>query len=412
MSVITIEGLGKRYRIGSAPKASHYTLRDLMAAAPRRSIERLRGRQARSEEFWALRDISLEIEQGDIIGLIGRNGAGKSTLLKILSRIIEPTTGRALLRGRVSSLLEVGTGFHFELTGRENIFLNGAILGMRRREILAKFDEIVEFSEVEAFLDTPVKFYSSGMAVRLAFAIAAHLEPDVLIVDEVLAVGDQAFQEKSLGKMSSVARSGRTVVFVSHQMGAVLDLCTHGALLEQGRLLRTGAIEDVVAAYLDRSLDRGDGRFLRAPFDPATNMLASAVLSCADGEGTDVFEYGSPLRITLETAGTNSSEFGVELKVKNSLRQPVAFASSWIGRDRAFSSGDTIEIDFPSLWFAEDTYYVDLVCRLPRRRPVDSWGDGISFRVVNARPGLSIVNVAASDQLGAVVLEGVTFDRR
>ena len=409
MTVVAIDGIGKRYRIGAAQKPSHRTLRDVVAAAPRRSVERLRGRQARSEEFWALRDVSFEIDQGDIVGLIGRNGAGKSTLLKILSRIVEPTTGRAVLNGRVSSLLEVGTGFHFELTGRENIFLNGAILGMRRREILAKFDEIVEFAEVEAFLDTPVKFYSSGMAVRLAFAVAAHLEPDILIVDEVLAVGDQAFQQKSLGKMSAVARSGRTVVFVSHNMGAVLDLCTHGALLEQGRVLRTGAIEDVVGAYVDRSLDRGDGHFGRAAFDPAANVLVSASLTRADGEETDVFDYGSPLRIRLETAGTGTGEFGVELKIKNAVRQPVAYASSWFVRERGFARGDAIEIEIPSLPFAEDTYYVDFVCRVPRGRHVDEWWDAASFRIVNARPGLSTTAVHATDQLGSVVLEGVTF---
>jgi homopolymeric O-antigen transport system ATP-binding protein len=228
-------------------------------------------------------------------------------------------------------------------------------------------------------------------------------------VDEVLAVGDQQFQRKSIGKMSSVARSGRTVIFVSHNMGAVLDLCTHGALLEQGRLLRTGSIEDVVAAYVERSLDRGDGRFRRTPFDPELNVLAHASLSRADGEETDVFDYGAPLRIRIETGGTGAGEFGLELKVKNSLRQPVAYASSWIGLEHGFTRGDRIEIVIPSLPFAEDTYYVDFVCRLPRGRHLDDWWDGVSFRVVNARPGLSPMTVQSSDQLGAVVLEGATF---
>ena len=203
------------------------------------------------EEFWALKDVSFEVKQGEVLGIIGRNGAGKSTLLKILSRITEPTEGRVLLRGRVSSLLEVGTGFHPELTGRENIFLNGAILGMTQREIRKKFDEIVAFAEVEKFLDTPVKHYSSGMYVRLAFAVAAHLEPEILIVDEVLAVGDAEFQKKCLGKMNEVSRSqGRTVLFVSHNMEAVSKLCTHGILFEAGRVRAIGNVKNVVSAYL------------------------------------------------------------------------------------------------------------------------------------------------------------------
>ena len=408
-AVISVEGIGKQYRIGAGRRPSHYTLRDTIAALPRRSANRLKGRHSRTEEFWALRDVHLEIEQGDIMGLVGRNGAGKSTLLKILSRIVEPTTGRAVISGRVSSLLEVGTGFHFELTGRENVFLNGAILGMRRREILAKFDEIVEFSEVGSFLDTPVKFYSSGMYVRLAFAVAAHLEPDVLIVDEVLSVGDQQFQRKSMGKMSSVARSGRTVIFVSHNMGSVLDLCTHGALLEQGRVLKSGSIEDVVAAYVERSQDGTEGRFRRVPFDAATHVLAGATLSNAAGEQTDLFDYGAPLRIRLETNPELESEFGVELKIKNSVRHPVAYAASWIAGADGFRSGAPVEIEIPSLPLAEDTYYVDVVCRRPRRAQVDTWWDSISFKVVNARPGESPVRVQGSDQLGAVILEDATF---
>jgi lipopolysaccharide transport system ATP-binding protein len=408
-TVVNVEGIGKRYRIAAGPRPSHHTLRDVVAELPRRSAARLRGVHSRPEDFWALRDVDLEIEQGDIIGLVGRNGAGKSTLLKILSRIVEPTTGRAVLTGRVSSLLEVGTGFHFELTGRENVLLNGAILGMRRREILSKFDEIVEFSEIGAFLDTPVKFYSSGMYVRLAFAVAAHLEPDVLIVDEVLSVGDQAFQQKSIGKMSSVARSGRTVIFVSHNMGAVLDLCTSGALLEQGRLLQTGSIEDIVAAYVKRSQDGTEGRFRRVPFDASAHVLSAATLVNAAGEQTDRFEYGTPLRIRLETNPEVDHEYGVELKIKNSLRHPVAYAASWIGGEKSFRPGDPIEIEIPSLPFAEDTYFVDLSCRLPRRARVDTWWDSVTFRVVNARPGASPVSVQGSDQLGAVVLEDVSF---
>lgn len=211
------------------------------------------------EDFWALKDINFEIKQGEVVGIIGRNGAGKSTLLKILSRITEPTTGRITLKGRVASLLEVGTGFHPELTGRENIFLNGAILGMHRHEIKAKFDEIVAFAEIEKFLDTPVKRYSSGMYVRLAFAVAAHLEPEILIVDEVLAVGDAQFQAKCLGKMQDVARgSGRTVLFVSHNMGAVKSLCGRGLMMSRGQIIQSGPVEDVIATYLRQAHTSGN----------------------------------------------------------------------------------------------------------------------------------------------------------
>src|SRR5882672_4477655 len=221
-TVIRVENLGKKYIIDHQSNG-HRTLRDVLTdAISFRSFRNQKSeiRNLKSEPFWALRDVSFEVTQGEVIGIIGRNGAGKSTLLKILSRITEPTTGRVVLRGRVASLLEVGTGFHFELTGRENIFLNGAILGMTRSEIRRKFDEIVAFAEVDRFLDMPVKRYSSGMAVRLAFAVAAHLEPDILIVDEVLAVGDVAFQQRCLGKLESVSRSGRTVLFVSHNLDA------------------------------------------------------------------------------------------------------------------------------------------------------------------------------------------------
>ncbi len=253
---IRVEEIGKKYRIGKPEK--YKTLRDTLASsftAPFLRVGRLlRGEVAvdsgQDEQFWALKEVSFEVRQGDVIGVIGGNGAGKSTLLKILSRITEPTTGFAEIHGRVASLLEVGTGFHQELTGRENTYLNGAILGMNKREIDRKFDEIVAFSEVEKFIDTPVKHYSSGMYLRLAFAVAAHLEPEILIVDEVLAVGDAGFQQKCLGKMGAVAKEGRTVLFVSHNMGAITQLCGRAVQLEKGRLKRTGSAGEVVAAYL------------------------------------------------------------------------------------------------------------------------------------------------------------------
>jgi len=262
---IRVENLSKRYFI-SHQNGVRDGLRHTLEAVLRNPVhwvkERNRRKRHAREEFWALQDISFEIEQGEVVGIIGRNGAGKSTLLKILSRITEPTAGRISIGGRVGSLLEVGTGFHPELTGRENIFLNGAILGMSRDEIKSKFDEIVAFAEVDKFLDTPVKRYSSGMYVRLAFAVAAHLEPEILIVDEVLAVGDAQFQKKCLGKMTEVAKGGRTVLFVSHNMAAVLNLCKRCLLLEKGSLKMTGQSTTVVPAFLNDKKE--DYRFSRA----------------------------------------------------------------------------------------------------------------------------------------------------
>jgi homopolymeric O-antigen transport system ATP-binding protein len=261
-TVITVENLSKKYLIGHEQSGNYKTLRDVVSGAAKRVRARLRHpfnggaaiSNGRKEEFWALKDVSFEIKRGEVVGIIGRNGAGKSTLLKILSRITEPATGRVRIKGRVASLLEVGTGFHPELTGRENIFLNGAILGMSKTEIKRKFDEIVAFAEVEKFLDTPVKRYSSGMYVRLAFAVAAHLEPEILIVDEVLAVGDAQFQKKCLGKMGEVSKAGRTVLFVSHNMVAIQSLCRRAIWLDAGNIIADGASTQVVSDYLGRSM--------------------------------------------------------------------------------------------------------------------------------------------------------------
>lgn len=251
LPAISVQGMGKRFQLGERTdleKSFREALMDLFIA-PIRRLKSLSGRRV-DGDFWALRDVSFDLPEGQVLGIVGRNGAGKSTLLKLLSRISEPTEGRAVIRGRVASLLEVGTGFHHELSGRENIFLNGAILGMKKAEIYRKFDEIVAFSGVERFLDTPIKRYSSGMKVRLAFAVAAHLEPEILIIDEVLAVGDQEFQNKCLGKMNDVATSGRTVLFVSHNMAAVEGLCTTAIHLEKGRLVGMGETRQIITEYL------------------------------------------------------------------------------------------------------------------------------------------------------------------
>jgi lipopolysaccharide transport system ATP-binding protein len=278
--VICAERLGKKYLIGHAAERERYVaLRDVLArgarSAWRKTLDLAHGRAILAgdtvEEFWALKDVSFEVKRGEVLGIIGRNGAGKSTLLKILSRITEPSEGRVTIRGRVASLLEVGTGFHPELTGRENIYLNGAVLGMTRAEIRKKFDEIVDFAEVDKFLDTPVKRYSSGMYVRLAFAVAAHLEPEILVVDEVLAVGDAEFQKKCLGKMSEVAGGGRTVLFVSHNMAAVRSLCRSALLFERGWLIAHGTDGQIIEQYLTGLPDASAGNWKLSNHEIACN---------------------------------------------------------------------------------------------------------------------------------------------
>jgi lipopolysaccharide transport system ATP-binding protein len=319
-AIISVEGLGKKYRIDHmAERQKYVALRDVIAQRLKAPFQALRRaarpttahssaaagmpssngqsrRGSRTEDFWALRDVSFEIQRGEVAGIIGRNGAGKSTLLKILSRITEPTEGRVRIRGHVASLLEVGTGFHPELTGRENIFLNGAILGMHRAEIKQKFDEIVAFSEVEQFIDTPVKRYSSGMYVRLAFAVAAHLEPEILIVDEVLAVGDAAFQKKCLGKMKDVAGEGRTVLFVSHNTEAVRNLCRRGIWLKDGRLHEDGRAEEIIETYFNSTTDKPTF----ASFNPVHGLVIQKVaLKNSRGEETGQFRPGEDLIVEI-----------------------------------------------------------------------------------------------------------------
>ncbi len=281
---IRIENLGKKYRVEHGkPQAGYRTLRETLveaAAAPFRRLRRGLTAESSSEDFWALKDVSFEVQPGEVVGIIGRNGAGKSTLLKILSQITKPTTGRVEINGRVGSLLEVGTGFHPELTGRENVYLNGSILGMSKKEIDRRFDEIVAFAEIERFLDTPVKRYSSGMYVRLAFAVAAHLEPEILIIDEVLAVGDASFQRKCMNKMEDVGQRGRTVLFVSHNMPAVTRLCQRCVLLDEGMVREDGAAADVAAVYLTAGVGNSALRRWDHLPSPPGNEIVSLISTC------------------------------------------------------------------------------------------------------------------------------------
>ena len=326
-SVIRVEGLGKRYRLGEGLR--HTALRNLLGDALRAPLRLLTGSSHASRDpqrarspvvnaapdaastvngssrfIWALKDVNFEVRQGEVVGLIGRNGAGKSTLLKILARITRPTEGRAEIHGRVGSLLEVGTGFHPELTGRENVYMSGAILGMRKAEIDRKFDEIVAFSEVERFLDTPLKHYSSGMQVRLAFAVAAHLEPEILFVDEVLSVGDAAFQKKCLGKMGEVARQGRTIVFVSHNVAAVKALCSRAVLIKEGTIAKSGNVADVVDDYL---LGTTPGVSAKEWRDPATApgnenvRIAYIRIIPPEGNATITVDTGVVIEIGFES---------------------------------------------------------------------------------------------------------------
>jgi homopolymeric O-antigen transport system ATP-binding protein len=372
MSDVAIQtsGLGKRYTLGV--RAYGYdTLREALASGARRALRRQPGDGAAMsrDTIWALRDLSLTIRSGEVVGLIGHNGAGKSTLLKILSRITEPSAGWADVTGRVGSLLEVGTGFHPELTGRENIFLNGAILGMRRAEIRRRFDEIVAFAELDRFLDTPVKRYSSGMSVRLAFAVAAHLEPEILLVDEVLAVGDASFQRKSLNKMGEVAKEGRTVVFVSHNLAIIRALCDRGVLLERGEVVADASVTEVIDRYLrvlestasDDLLERRDRE--RDAWDE-TNVRRLEVRDAAGGH-SGVVVGGRPVRITVHVTEVLP---GMEcrLTIVNSLGQPVATLDSELQAPsdaRDLSLGPRIECDVSALPLTPGRYRVDVLLK-------------------------------------------------
>jgi lipopolysaccharide transport system ATP-binding protein len=392
---IETHDLSKRYKLGLA--YGYGTLRDSLVGGLKRTGSRLIGRGGKREPnwLWALNGVSFEIEHGETVGLIGHNGAGKSTVLKVLSRIIEPSGGWAEVTGRVGSLLEVGTGFHPELTGRENIFLNGAILGMRRAEIRASFDEIVEFADMSRFLDTPVKRYSSGMSVRLAFAVAAHLEPEILLVDEVLAVGDANFQRKSLAKMAEVASAGSTVIFVSHNLATIQSLCKRGIMLESGKVVTDGPVGETVNQYL-RMLERSATQDLLTRTDrDGRGMEKSlvkrlAVYDMDSGEG-DVVVGGRPARIEIEVTEV-LPVMECELTIVNSLGYPIASLDSELSSTadvRSPEMGTRIECMLGSLPLVPGRYRIDVV--LKARREVQDGLQAAAFfdvepGVIDGRP--------------------------
>jgi lipopolysaccharide transport system ATP-binding protein len=344
---IRVDKLSKQYRLGTGRQSPDGQLREVLSDGVKRLVGRMWGRKpdpngarpAGDGGFWALKDVSFEVQPGEVVGIIGRNGAGKSTLLKILSQIVEPTSGRAEVRGRMGSLLEVGTGFHPELTGRENIYLNGSILGMARREIDRKFDEIVAFSEIEQFLDTPVKRYSSGMYVRLAFAVAAHLEPDVLVVDEVLAVGDTEFQKKCMGKMQDVGRHGRTVLFVSHNMYAVAKLTTQAILVERGRVVAHGDTPGVIKKYL---VSEGElaAEWVRPGPRPADRDVAFTAVRCVNAAGhpTAHFDADKPFALEFEFVVRREVDVQIAFRLNRGTDAGTVFTSALPDRLGQFSS--------------------------------------------------------------------------
>jgi len=397
MSIISVKQLSKQYRLNH--EAQRYrSLRDEMAAAAKSliSLKALRGGNTSGnteEDFWALKDVNFEVNQGDRLAIIGRNGAGKSTLLKILSRITDPTQGRVEITGRVSSLLEVGTGFHPELSGRENIFLNGAILGMTNEEVRKKFDQIVAFAEVERFLDTPVKRYSSGMYVRLAFAVAAHLEPDVMVVDEVLAVGDAQFQQKCLGRMGELSQSGRTIIFVTHNMEAMLALCNRGIVLNKGAVTFDGAAIDARQHYLSEvsaneySVSKNAGR------GGSGGVAVSSVWVTSDASSTSTIESGSAITFNAIVQVSEAYRHRQDLELSFSVdsidgQRMHTVISSWDGAELNASSGEIkVACDIPNfplipgrylvnatVIFRGDTLDCVMNCAafdvLPRQRPV------------------------------------------
>jgi len=409
--IIEVKGLSKEYRIGMDRTYKRFT--ESFTNAVCHPVRTLRGLAEPKDTFWALKDINFEVERGEVLGIIGRNGAGKSTLLKILSRITYPTKGEVIMRGRVGSLLEVGTGFHPELTGRENIYFNGAILGMKKKEIDDKFDEIIKFSGVEKFLDTPVKRYSSGMNVRLAFSVAAHLDPEILLVDEVLAVGDAEFQKKCLGKMGEVASEGRTVLFVSHNMGAIQSLCSRAILVQNGETILDSNSGEVIEQYLGETEKVQSGLVIRENFNSERDLLESVELLDRSMRQQLYFNFNDAMIVKIKTNTKVIHPFGLEIRIKNSKQDYVGYGSSWIrnGNDGIYAPGETILIEIPHIKLVQGTYTMEFNCRMPNMYHVDAWWDCLRFVITNCRPHHSPISIKCSDHWGCVVFDEISFSR-
>ncbi len=354
--IIEVKHLSKKYDIGV--DTAYRTLSESVTSAVRHPIKTLKDFHKKNETFWALKDVNFEVKQGEALGIIGKNGAGKSTLLKVLSRITHPTEGEVIMRGRVGSLLEVGTGFHPELSGRENIYFNGAILGMKKKEIDEKFDEIVKFSGVEKFLDTPVKRYSSGMQVRLAFSVAAHLDPEILVVDEVLAVGDAVFQKKCLGKMNEVAERGRTVLFVSHNMGAISELCDTGILLEEGKVIVNDSIEKTLSYYSGfnklTSLHYASSEKSNKPYFKEITIIQ------ADNTSTNVLDIDKAISIKFDIETYGKKELVVSIVIRNKLDICVHHSSDEFNNLKSDLNSSLRICEIPSYALSDGIYYLDV----------------------------------------------------
>jgi lipopolysaccharide transport system ATP-binding protein len=412
--VIRVSNLSKRYRIG-VKEQGYKTFREAIVdsiTAPIKNFRRLQKltkfddspdpmphapssmQSSLNDIIWALKDVSFEVNEGEVLGIIGRNGAGKTTILKILSRITEPTGGYVEIHGRLSSLLEVGTGFHPELTGRENIFLNGAILGMRKREIEQRFDEIVSFAEIEKFIDTPVKRYSSGMYVRLAFAVAAHLEPEILLVDEVLAVGDLAFQKKCLGKMEEVTRGGRTILFVSHNMGAIRRLCQSAIWLDDGRIVENGAVDEVVRDYEENQLKHFNESSYIVERGPEEVKNKSFYISRVEmlneqGEHANIFRYNEKLFLIVDFAGVPPGpNYNLIFHVYNELGHFVCSGASAEFHYKYFTRDiKRVKIEIGPLISASGKYRIILIARSAGIE--DKWDNAIGFIITQCQPFIS-----------------------
>jgi lipopolysaccharide transport system ATP-binding protein len=388
--IIEVRNLAKRYQLGAIGATS---LREEAS----RLWDRVRGvPHPDAQEFWALRDVSFDVQPGEVVGVIGRNGAGKSTLLKILSRITEPTSGHAKLRGRVASLLEVGTGFHPELTGRENVYLNGAILGMSRAEVRKKFDEIVAFAEIEKFIDTPVKRYSSGMYVRLAFAVAAHLEPEILIVDEVLAVGDIQFQKKCLGKMTDVASHGRTIVFVSHNMTAVTALCQKGILMQDGRVNMMGPIADVAKQYLDAGMHA-----MRAARAQGQTIISSARLLEVSANGKSG-QWVIGFEIALSDFG-RLENIGIDFILRHNETAFAFGGSAYFAPISINKQVTRVRCDLGPINLALGSYEIDLRICDPMKTWLEEHDSMVQFKIEQQVGSERLFHLDATRNLGFVI---------